>query len=103
MFDQPRIQDGLPSRAEEKEKRVKIAILDTGIDLTNPSISSNQGKIQCWPNREACKDEDGHGTQVAYLILRLARHAQLRIAKVSNSRLLQDADVEGIAKVSSTP
>ena len=98
-FDQVHVQEKLPKRAKEKDKRTKIAVLDTGIDLTNTWISSKRGRIQCWPTNKLCEDIDGHGTQVAYLLLRLAPHAQLRIAKVSNSQLLQDADVKKIAEV----
>ena len=55
------------------------------------------GRIQCWPTKEACEDTDGHGTQVAYLLLRLAPHAQLRIARVAGSQTLEDRDIENIA------
>ena len=58
------------------------------------------GRFRCWPNKEACRDTDGHGTQVAYLLLRLAPHIHLRIAKVAKTQLLDDADIEQIASVS---
>src|SRR5271170_3635671 len=93
------VQEKLPKRAQGKDKRIKIAVLDTGIDLTNTWISSKRGRIQCWPTDKSCEDTDGHGTQVAYLLLRLAPHAQLRIAKVSKSQLLLDAGVKEIAEV----
>ncbi|ORY04778.1 peptidase S8/S53 domain-containing protein, partial [Clohesyomyces aquaticus] len=79
-------------------KRLKIAVLDTGIDLNNPWVQQRAGRIQCWPSNKACEDTDGHGTQVAYLLLRLAPHTHLRIAKVAKSQLLRDADVDDIAK-----
>ncbi|KAK3942414.1 peptidase S8/S53 domain-containing protein [Diplogelasinospora grovesii] len=83
-----------------KGKGIKIAVLDTGIDLSNSWISSKAGRLQCWPSERSCEDTDGHGTQVAYLLLRLAPLVQLRIAKVSKSQLLNDADIEEIAKLS---
>jgi Subtilase family len=86
-----------------KGKGVKIAILDTGIDLKNSWISSKAGRIHCWPSEDLCKDTDGHGTQVAHLILRLAPLVQLHIAKVSQSQLLQDADIKKIAEVRPIP
>jgi hypothetical protein len=102
MFDQNHIHDELPQRPRKKSDRIKMAVLDTGIDLLNPWIQQKIGRIQCWPNETACKDTDGHGTQVAYLLLRLAPHTQLRIAKVASSQLLKDADINDIAKVGIT-
>lgn len=99
MFDQQHIQASLPRRPKTKEQGTRIAVLDTGIDLENAWISSNRGRIQCWPNDKACEDTDGHGTQVAYLLLRLAPHVQLRIAKISGSGFIEDVNIEEIAKV----
>jgi hypothetical protein len=100
LFDQDHIKDQLPERAKDKKNRIKIAVLDTGIDLKNPWIQQKQGRIQCWSPGQSCEEMDRHGTQVAYLLLRLAPFAQLRIAKVTKSLKLQDADIETIAKVS---
>ncbi|KPM36021.1 hypothetical protein AK830_g10541 [Neonectria ditissima] len=91
-------QDG-GKKFQIKGKGIKIAVLDTGIDLNNAWISSKAGRVKCWPSEDSCKDTDGHGTHVAYLLLRLAPLVQLHIAKVSKSQMLQDAaDVEEIAK-----
>jgi len=90
----------MPKRVKEEGKRIKIAILDTGIDLKNSWIQQKAGRIRCWPNDELCEDTDGHGTQVAYLLLRLAPHAQIQVAKIAKSQMLQDVEVEEIAKVS---
>ncbi|KAF2797775.1 subtilisin-like protein [Melanomma pulvis-pyrius CBS 109.77] len=98
LFDQDNVQDRIPKRAKEKNSRIRIAVLDTGIDLKNPWIGQKARRIQCWPTDQSCGDTDGHGTHVAYLLLRLAPHAQLRIAKVRKSHMLRDADVEHIAK-----
>ena len=96
--------DMLPKRPGVREKRVKIAILDTGIDLDNKYISSKKGRIKCWPSNQECRDTDGHGTHVAYLILRLAKHVELRIAKINSSQNFTATKVkllaEKIAKVS---
>ena len=100
LFDQNHIKDQLPGRAKDKKNRIKIAVLDTGIDLKNPWIQQKQGRIQCWPLDQSYEEMDQHGTQVAYLLLRLAPFAQLRIAKVTRSLKLQDADIDTIAKVS---
>lgn len=98
-FDEENIRERLPKSAASKDKRIKIAILDTGIDMSNDWIKQRKGRIQCWPAGSDCDDKDGHGTHVAHLLLRLAPHAHLRICKVSRTRLLKDADVKQIAEV----
>ncbi|KAH7173727.1 ankyrin repeat-containing domain protein [Fusarium flagelliforme] len=91
---------------------VKIAILDTGIDLSHPDFSQRakrRTKIGAKQQRsghpeeiqskriKACKnfadgpeddvtDEDGHGTHIAGLIMAIAPRAELYIAKVSSSQ-----------------
>jgi hypothetical protein len=81
-------------------KGITVAVLDTGIDLQNKWISAKIGRIKCWPSRASCNDTDGHGTHVAYLLMRLAPSANIRIAKISDSQLLNDDDIiQQIAKV----
>ncbi|KAF3910745.1 Subtilisin [Orbilia brochopaga] len=89
-FDE--IEDKLP-----KGKKVRIGVLDTGIDLKNTWISQKIGRIRCWPRGVDCHDNDGHGTHVAHLLLRLTKHAHLRVCKVTKSTYIKDADVERIA------
>lgn len=96
-FDQPAIQNKLPKRAI-KDKRVKIAILDTGVNLENVWISTKKGRIECWPSKRECVDTDGHGSHVTYLLLRLAEHAQLKVAKVSDSQTLGVSDLKETVK-----
>lgn len=91
----------LPKRLKPKEGGLKVAVLDTGINMEMPYISARRGRIKCWPSSSACRDEDGHGTHVAYLLLRLAPHARILVSKVSKSNLLVDADIQTIADVSS--
>ena len=79
---------------------IKIGVLDTGIDLKRSYISQREGRIQCWPPGADCHDTDGHGTHVAYLLLRLTRHAHLRICKIAQSTRIVDADIRRIAEAS---
>ncbi|RYP17188.1 hypothetical protein DL767_010063 [Monosporascus sp. MG133] len=97
MFDHKDIMEMLPKRPKSKDDGLKIAVLDTGINMDLPNIRSKRGRIKCWPKISACRDEDGHGTHVAYLLLRLAPHARLLVSKVSKSSLLIDADIQMIA------
>jgi len=95
---------------------VKIAIFDTGIDLSHPDFSQRakrrtkigaKQQLSGHPEEiqskriKACKnfadgpeddvtDEDGHGTHIAGLIMAIAPRAELYIAKVSNSQKPDD-------------
>lgn len=112
------------SRAECKSySQVKIAILDTGLDLPAASRWSNEDRIiyKSWLGRDEdgvkleqynsdCDDgdydEDGHGTHAGALILKVAPNARLYVARVFRSRHEgknseeQDIINRSIAKVS---
>jgi hypothetical protein len=78
-------------------------VLDTGIDLTNPFFSSKKGNIKCWPDDQSCIDTDGHGSHVAFLILRIAPHVQLHVAKISDGNGVAGVNPSNIAKVPLLP
>lgn len=45
---------------------VKVAIVDTGIDLTHPDLASNiKGGVNTINSRKSANDDNGHGTHVA--------------------------------------
>jgi subtilisin family serine protease len=74
-------EDNLPKR------RVKIAVLDTGIDASHEFIKSVRRRIK---DRKSfvrddvsIEDNDGHGTHVAALLLDVAPDAEVYIAKVA--------------------
>ena len=46
---------------------VNVAVLDTGIDLTNPDVNAVSG-INCVKNGTAAQDDNGHGTKLAGII-----------------------------------
>lgn len=97
-FDE--IKDKLPANAASNDKQIRIGVLDTGVDLENTWISQRLGRIRCWPPGADCHDNDGHGTHVAHLLLRMTKHAHLRICKVTKSTYIKDADIKRIADVS---
>jgi subtilisin family serine protease len=73
----------------ENDRVVKIAILDTGIDLRHKKFQNIKTHKNFCGNREDdvqtlgdVQDLDGHGTQVASIIFQLAPRAQLCIARV---------------------
>jgi subtilisin family serine protease len=73
----------------ENDRVVRIAILDTGIDLRHKEFQNIQTHKNFCGNKEDdvqtlndVQDLDGHGTPVASIILQLAPRAQLCIARV---------------------
>jgi hypothetical protein len=67
----------------EKDPVVKVAILDTGIDLSHQDFQDIKiSKNFCGGDDSNVQDLDGHGTQVASIVLQLAPNAQLCIARI---------------------
>ncbi|KAL8388758.1 hypothetical protein RB599_010083 [Gaeumannomyces hyphopodioides] len=71
---------------------VKIAVLDTGIDLDHEYVGATEDRIigKCnWTDTGLfgdVEDENGHGTFVAGLLLGYARDAEVYVGKVSSGR-----------------
>lgn len=68
------------------ERRLRVAILDSGIDLTH-EVFLNDHRIKDKKSfLEGCgvQDTDGHGTHLAGLILSLTQNVDLYIAKVTD-------------------
>lgn len=86
---------------------IKIAILDTGIDIQHPDIDAQVEKIKDrynWLNESrtanvrVVTDRSGHGTFTARLILDYVPDAQLYVAKIADDT---PSKPSVIAKVSS--
>ncbi len=71
---------------------MKIALLDTGVDLNHPDIQASpesiKGKYSCVGETvgTAVHDLDGHGTFVTSLILDYAPDAEIYVAKIANTK-----------------
>lgn len=81
------MQPVVRERYKDGYVRVKVAIIDTGIDASHPllKIFEENGQIRCksWIDGEpANTDDNGHGTHVAHSLLKVAPRAELYIAKV---------------------
>lgn len=98
------------------EDRIKVAILDSGIDMTHISIRARKKRIKdirtwtCGYSGAKAKggDKSGHGTHIAGIILDLAPNVDIYIAQVTEGRELDDTrsisqvDVESYARNSQT-
>jgi subtilisin family serine protease len=86
-----------------EDQRVKIAILDSGIDLAqnSPGIYNTDPEIQyrSWvDNSPEWKDEVGHGTHLAALLRKIAPNAIVHVDRVFKKRATKGS-VTSIAQV----
>jgi hypothetical protein len=78
---------------DKRRRRVRIAILDTGIDFAHELVKKYRDrkqikKTKSWiPGRPGTSDEDGHGTHAAMLLLKVAPEAELYIARIFTDNL----------------
>jgi hypothetical protein len=90
----------LPSIPKDRQDRVKIAILDSGIDMSNSFISFCRKRItyqSFLPGDTRVEDDIGHGTHTAGLVLQVARNADIYVARVTRDGNMEKP--EFIAKV----
>ncbi|KAI4111719.1 MAG: hypothetical protein LQ338_008348, partial [Usnochroma carphineum] len=87
-------------RKENTKGRVKIAILDTGIDRNHPDYRRRwKGRIRntrSWIGDSAYEDSCGHGTHSAGLLMSIAPEARLYIARVAKD--FRGADADSVAQ-----
>jgi hypothetical protein len=94
-----------------RSKKIRIAILDTGIDAVEDTLiqgAEDRIKEHCSfmkdlnpsANPLDCQDVHGHGTHVTRLILRAAPSAEIFIAKISDGVIIDPQYLHRIARVS---
>lgn len=98
-----------PLSIKDKEKRIKIAILDTGIDLTHPLFQKHLSDGQ-FPdsrdfveNRQNIIDTCGHGTHTAHLLLKTAPNASIYVARVFRTTKAEKNTASLVANVGHPP
>jgi subtilisin family serine protease len=105
-MDTGRFDLALRFRNNPNTPRVRIAILDTGYDSNSPffSLAVRRKRLVKW--RDFAKDspepvdDDGHGTHMVSLAMKMAPAADIYVARVASSSAgLQDAR-QDIADVS---
>jgi Subtilase family len=96
-----RTQILLKARRGQADERVRIALLDTGIDLDHPGIAKSKARIlgcRSWvAGDSSMSDTCGHGTHIASVILRMAPWAHLYVARVFRNE--DEVDKAGAAVV----
>jgi subtilisin family serine protease len=109
-----RVHPAINENRKDGDKSVRIAILDTGVDVTHPQIGHARvtGKIKSFfpDSLERASQSDfecldpladrlGHGTHGTSLLLRIAPNATIYVARVAgdDGNLVYD----GIVKVCS--
>lgn len=80
---------------------MKIAVLDTGLDMDHPLAAELENRIegQGWIEEKSqdFSDRHGHGTHIAGLLLEYVEHSEIYIAKVTEGKT---TDPRTIARVS---
>ena len=101
------MNDRSTESGDETPRRVRIAVIDTGVDFGHAGIADakEKGRIReewchSWVGADA-KDEDDelHGTNCAYLLHKSAPEADIYIEKVFNQNAVRYYEAKNIAKV----
>jgi hypothetical protein len=85
-------------------QKVKVAILDTGVDVTHPDIAKikEDGRIiyhdfiDC---SDDAKDDDGHGTHYTSVLAKLAPNAEIYVGRVFQSSRAVEDSIDVVNKV----
>jgi hypothetical protein len=90
------------SQDAEKDQRVKIAVLDTGVCSNHPTMEKHQNRLKDLRNfvdgQGGVKDDHGHGTLTTSLLLRVAPKAEVYVAKVWDDKR-KVVDAKAVAEV----
>jgi hypothetical protein len=68
------------------EQRIKVAVLDTGVDIIHPDIRGNVCSHRSFIDGNATSDHSGHGTHIAGVLLSLTTNIELYVGQVIGPR-----------------
>jgi subtilisin family serine protease len=97
--------DACRKEPDESSPRVKIAILDTGLDLSHPDMlmEYKDGRIKCHDfidESTAIEDLDGHGTHCTSTLAKIAPNAEIYIGRVFRRCRAENSSLATVVKVS---
>ncbi|KAF2176064.1 subtilisin-like protein [Zopfia rhizophila CBS 207.26] len=79
--------------------KVRVAIIDTGVDLFHPTLRDCVSKYYSWIGAPTNADDtDGHGTYCAYFLSQVAPEAEVHVAKVFSGKDFSETEAQNIAK-----
>src|SRR5579859_3748264 len=92
---------------KDRQRSVRVAILDTGVDNRHPQIQralelKTIKEVRGFPGSlEPLQDRHGHGTHGASVLMRTAPHAALYIARIADDEgnIAAENNYEGMVKV----
>ena len=99
-------------RKTKQFTRIRIAVLDTGYDPGSKFFDDDakRARIRGWKDcagneeeeeEEDALDEDGHGTNVVSLVMKVAPMADIYVARISRGREVESGGVRVITSVAS--
>lgn len=97
-----------PTNNEKLRRPVRVAVLDSGVDMADPYLrgaARRIKKIKNWTDSDPDNwtDTYGHGTHVARLLIRVAPAADIYIARVSTGKHIAPEKTGLIAEVRCNP
>jgi hypothetical protein len=95
-------------KANRSLERIRIAVLDTGYDPATAFFLARKRRIQGWKDMvvdssTTRRDEDGHGTYVLSLLMKVAPAANFYVARVARNTNDLANSTENVAKVCPSP